>query len=164
QVTKEIRDGQIHFYIKWTNDFAQVFDNQDQNISLFNFIGDKLTDYKTEYNSNSVRTRILNYDSNQNIVSIENDTEVFVEFIDYSTSKRNPLNLIKSIGILRIDYKPFFKNIFGVEKVYPFEGDDYSFPFPLTFYDYHYEFDSENRVFRIEDDKSLIYIQEFSYE
>ena len=162
QVTKEIRDGQTYFNIVWTNDFAEVFNNQDQKISEFTFVGEKLTEYKTEFNSSNIRTRKLNYDKDQNVASIENETEIFVEFLEYNLSKRNPLNLIKSIGILRIDYKPFFKNIFGIEKAYPFEGDDYSFP--LTFYDYHYKFDTENRIYQIEDDKTLIYTQEFTYE
>jgi len=104
----------------------------------------------------------LNYDSNQNIASIENETEIYVEYLNYDLSKRNPLNLIESIGILRIDYKPHFKNIFRTEKVYPFEGDDYSQP--LTFYEYSYEFNSENRVYQIEDEKTVIYTQQFEYE
>lgn len=162
QVTKEIRDGQTQFNIVWINDFAEVFNSQDQKISEFKFIDGKLTEYKTEFNSNNTRTRKLNYDTNQNVVSIENEIEVFVEFLEYDVTKFNPLNLIKSIGILRIDYKPYFLNIFGIEKTYPFEGDDYSFP--LTFYDYSYEFDTENRVFQIEDEKTLIYTQEFSYD
>lgn len=162
QVTKEIRDGQTQFDIIWTNDLAEVFNSQNQKISEFAFINGKLIEYKTEINSSNVRTRKLNYDTNENIISIENETEVFVEYLEYDSSKLNPLNLIKSIGILRIDYKPYFKNIFQIEKAYPFEGDDYSFP--LTYYDYNYVFDDENRVFQIEDEKTLIYTQEFSYE
>jgi hypothetical protein len=162
QVTKEIRNGQTYFNIVWTNNFAEVFNTQDQKISEFNFDGEKLIDYKTEFNSSNVRIRKLNYDSNQNIISIENDVEVFVEFLDYELNKRNPLNLIQSIGILRIDYKPLFKNIFSTEKVYPFEGDDYRQP--LTYYEYNYVFDSENRVYQIEDEKTAIYTSEFVYE
>ena len=162
QVTKEIRDGKVHRYILWTNDFAEVFNNQDQKLSEFNFVGDKLTKYKIHLNTENATTNILNYDSNQNIVSIENETGIFVEFLDYETTKRNPFNLIKSIGILRIYSRSFFKNIFGVEKAYPYQGDDYSVS--LRFYDYYYEFDSENRVVQIKDDKSAIYTEEFSYE
>ncbi|MDA9250160.1 hypothetical protein N9P53_00300 [Flavobacteriaceae bacterium] len=162
QVIKEIRDGSTHFTITWTNNFAEVYNMQNQKIAEFNFDGERLKEYKTEFNSNNVRIRKLNYDSNNNIISVENEEEIFVEFLDYELTKRNPLNLIQSIGILRIDYKPFFKNIFRTEKVYPFEGDDYSQP--LTFYEYFYEFDSENRVYQIEDEKSLIYTSEFEYE
>lgn len=162
QVTKEIRDGQTFFEVAWTNGLAEVYNNQNQKIAEFTFHGEKLTDYKTEFNTDNFRTRKLNYDSNQNIVSVENETEVFVEFLNYNLTKRNPLNLIHSIGILRIDYKPSFKNIFSTEKVYPFEGDDYSQP--LTYYEYSYEFDSQNRVYQIEDEKSAIYTQEFIYE
>ena len=162
RVTKEIRNGQLFKFILWTNNVAKVFDNQNQKLSEFTFVGDKLAKYKTDFDLNNVRIRKLNYDSNNNIVSIENETEVFVEFLDYDTSKTYPLNLIRSIGILRINSKPFFKNIFGTEKAYPYEGDDFSFP--LTFFNYYYTFDSENRVHQIEDDKSVIYIQEFIYQ
>ena len=74
--------------------------------------GETLTDYKVGFYNNNIRTKNLNYDTNQNIVSIENETEIYVEYLNYDLSKRNPLNLIESIGILRIDYKPYFKNIF----------------------------------------------------
>ena len=162
QVTKEIRNGVTHFTIIWTNNFAEVFSNQNEKLAEFNFDGEKLIDYKTQVNTSNVRIRALNYDSNQNIISVENETEIFVEFLNYELTKRNPLNLIQSIGILRIYYKPFFKNIFRTEKSYPFEGDDFSMP--LTFYEYHYEFDSENRIYQIEDEKSAIYTSEFTYE
>ncbi|SMC88588.1 hypothetical protein [Cellulophaga tyrosinoxydans] len=162
QVIKEIRDGSTNFTITWTNNFAEVYNMQNQKIAEFNFDGERLNEYKTEFNTNNVRIRKLNYDSNNNIISVENEEEIFVEFLDYELPKRNPLNLIQSIGILRIDYNPFFKNIFRTEKVYPFEGDDFSQP--LTFYEYFYEFDSENRVYQIEDEKSLIYTSEFEYE
>lgn len=160
QVIKEIRDGQVYLNIVWTNDFAEVFNMQGQKIAEFNFDGERLIDYKTEVNTDNVRIRKLNY-SNQNVISMANETEVLVEYLDYDLTKRNPLNLIKSIGILRIDYKPYFKNIFETEKVYPFAGDDFNFP--LTYFDYNYTFDAQNRVYQIEDGSS-IYIQEFTYE
>ena len=137
-------------------------DGSYEKISEFNFNGETLTDYKLGFYTNNIRTKNLNYDSNLNIVSIENETEIYVEYLNYDLSKRNPLNFIASIGILRIDYKPYFKNIFGTEKVYPFEGDDYTQP--LTFYEYSYEFNSDNRVYQIEDEKTLIYTQQFEYE
>ncbi len=162
RIIKEIREGEVFFNVIWTNNFAEVYNKLNQKISEFNFSGELLTDYKVGFTTSNIQTKNLNYDSNQNIVSIENETEIYVEYLDYDLSKSNPLNLIESIGILRIDYKPFFKNIFGTEKVYPFEGDDYSQP--LTFYDYNYEFDSQNRVYQIEDEKTLIYTQQFEYE
>jgi hypothetical protein len=121
-----------------------------------------LTDYKVGFTTSNIQIKNLNYDSNQNIVSIENETDIYVEYLNYDLSKRNPLSLIHSIGILRIDYKPYFKNIFETEKVYPFEGDDYSQP--MRFYEYDYEFDSEDRVYQIENEKSLIYTEQFEYE
>jgi len=57
---------------------------------------------------------------------------------------------------------PIFKKYFAVEKVYPYEADDYSFP--LTYYDYDYTFDTEGRVFELEDDKTAIYVFKFEYE
>jgi hypothetical protein len=162
RILKEIRDGEVFFNVIWTNDFAEVYNIQNQKISGFNFNGETLTDYKLGFYTNNIRTKNLNYDSNLNIVSIENETEIYVEYLNYDLSKRNPLNFIASIGILRIDYKPYFKNIFGTEKVYPFEGDDYTQP--LTFYEYSYEFNSDNRVYQIEDEKTLIYTQQFEYE
>lgn len=162
RVIKEIREGEVFFNVVWTNNLAEVYNKLNQKISEFNFSEETLTDYKVGFYNNNIRTKNLNYDTNQNIVSIENETEIYVEYLNYDLSKRNPLNLIESIGMLRIDYKPYFKNIFETEKVYPFEGDDYSQP--LTFYDYSYEFDSENRVYQIENEKSLIYTEQFEYE
>ncbi|WP_299393248.1 hypothetical protein [uncultured Gelidibacter sp.] len=161
QVVKEVRDGRVHKSILWTNNVAEVLDAQDEKIAEFMFDGDMLSSYRTHLNTSHERHITFIYDSNKNIVSLNVDGETRIEYLDYDTSKRNPLNLIKSIGILRIDYKPFFTNIFSVEKVYPFEGDDYSVP--MSFYDYRYIFDSEQRVFQIEDDKSAIYISQFEY-
>ena len=162
RVIKEIREGEVFFNVIWTNNLAEVYNKLNQKISEFNFSGELLTDYKIGFTTSNIQTKILNYDSNQNIVSIENETEIYVEYLNYDLNKRNPLNLIHSIGILRIDYKPYFKSIFETEKIYPFEGDDYSQP--LTFYEYNYEFDSENRVYQIENEKSLIYTQQFEYK
>ncbi|WP_179018813.1 hypothetical protein [Winogradskyella forsetii] len=163
RVLKEIRDGEVFFNVIWTNNNAEVYNIQNQKISEFNFSGEILTDHKVGFSTDNIRTKNFNYDSsNQNIVSIENETEIYVEYLNYDSTKRNPLNLIKSIGILRMDYKPYFKNIFATEKAYPFDGGDYSQP--LRFYEYSYVFDSENRVYQIEDEKTLIYTRQFDYE
>lgn len=162
KLKSELRNNEIFNSIEWNDNVAEIYNANGQKISDFVFLDDKLIEYRVGFINNSIRYRKLNYDSNQNVISIENENEIFVEFLDYDTSKLNPLSLIHSIGILRIDYKPFFKNIFGVEKAYPYEGDDYSFP--LTFYDYHYTFDLKNRVFEIEDDKTLIYVSKFEYQ
>lgn len=162
RIIKEIRNGEVFFNVTWTNNLAEVYNIQNQKIAEFNFNENILTDYKIGFNTNNIQTKNLNYNSNQNIVSIENEEGIYVEYLNYNLNKRNPLNLIASIGILRIDYKPYFKNIFNTEKVHPFEGDDYSQP--LTYYEYNYEFDSENRVYQIEDEKTLIYTQQFEYE
>lgn len=104
RVIREIRNGELRFKIIWTNDFAEVFNSQDQKISEFTFVNDKLSKYKRQMTNNTI-TRKLNYDSNENIISIENETEIFVEFLEYDTTKIYPFNLIKSIGILQMDSK-----------------------------------------------------------
>lgn len=162
QVITEIRNKQVYKYILWENDVAEVFNSQDQKIAQFTFSEEQLTTYITEIDSDYQTLRKLDYDKNGNVISMGNGTEISVEYLNYDTTKQYPLNLIKSIGILRMDYKPFFKNIFAVEKVYPFEGDD--FTSPLRLYDYQYTFDADHRVFQIEDTKSAIYTSQFVYE
>lgn len=127
----------------------------------FTFAGDILTTYTTGINSSTPRTRKLNYDSKNNVISVEDEKGIITEFLEYKDLK-NPSNLIKSIGILRIDGKPFFTNVFGIEKAYPYEADDYTFS--LTFYKYHYTLDAKGRVYQIVNDKTLIYMEEFIYE
>jgi len=68
---------------------------------------------------------------------------------------------MKSIGILIIDAKPFFKNIFNTEMIYPYQGDDFSQP--LSFRNYYYELNNENRVIQATKDGSA-YVTEFIYE
>jgi hypothetical protein len=158
RILKEIRDEEVLFNVIWTNDLAEVYNYQNQKIMEFNFNGEILTYYRLGFYSNNIHSFFFNYDTNQNIISIENETEIFVEYLNYDLSKRNPMNLIKSIGILRYsDYRPFFKNIFETEIVHPLIGNDY-------IYEYNYVFDSENRVYQIEDEKTLIYTQQFEYE
>jgi len=162
RLISELRNNEIFKSIEWNNNVAEVYNVNGQKISEFIFSNDKLIEYRTGFINNNIQYKKYNYDLEQNIISIENENEIFVEFLDYDTTKLNPLNLIQSIGVLRVYYKPFFKNIFYVEKAYPYEGDDYSFP--LTFYDYNYTFDTENRVVEIEDDKTLIYVSKFEYQ
>lgn len=158
RVVKEINNGELLKRIVWRNNVAQVYNKNSSLIATFRFKNSKLV----EYERSGEGFRKLNYDSNSNVVSMENSNGVFVEFLNYDTAVENPFHLLNSIDILRIDYKPHFKNIFSIEKAYPYRGDDYNFP--LTYYDYTYTFNTEGRVKTIEDEKTLIYISEFSYE
>jgi hypothetical protein len=158
----ELRKNEIFTSIEWDNGVAEIYSSTGQKISEFIFLNNILVEYRIGFFNNNIQYRKFNYDTNGNVASIEDEKEIIVEFLEYDTSKLNPLNLIQSIGILRIDYKPFFENIFGVEKLYPYEDEDYSFP--LTYYDYYYTFDSKNRVIETKDDKTLIYVSKFEYE
>ncbi|MFT5753355.1 MAG: hypothetical protein ACI924_000570 [Flavobacterium sp.] len=161
QVIKEFSNGEILYNVVWTNDFAEVFNNQNQKTSEFTFDGEKLMSYRMFIGTSNEITRKMNYDVSGNVISIGDETEIFVEFLNYDISKKNPDNYIKSIGLLRIDSNPYFKNIFDIRKQYPWQGDDFSVP--LTFYNFNYKFDTQNRVFQIENEFSAIYTEEFIY-
>lgn len=161
RVIKEIRDNEIFRKIIWSDNIAKVYDNQNELIAEFEFSNSRLKSYKLYQNDNSVQEKYLNYGSNNNIISIEDENEIRFEYLNYDTSTINPLSLINSISILRIDYKPHFKNVFKTEKVYPFEGDDFSHP--LTFYEYEWTLNSNGQVATMENEKSLIYTSVFEY-
>lgn len=140
QVTKEMSDGQTIYNILWTNEVAEIFFSENMyKVAEYRFEGDNLIEY-----TRGERTKKFNYDSDNNLVSIEDENGIFVEFLEYRT-ERNPFNLIKSIGILQFDDMPFVRNIFSVEKAYPYEDDDYGFP--LTYYKYRYKFNGYNKVY-----------------
>jgi YD repeat-containing protein len=110
---------------------------------------------------NDGQIRYLSYDSSGNVVSVATEDGIYVEYLDYDTSKANPLNLINSITILRIDYKPHFKNVFKTEKAYPYKGDDFSVP--LSFYKYSWTINSKGLIESMIDEKTLIYKSKFEY-
>ncbi|PHS64056.1 MAG: hypothetical protein COB12_08710 [Flavobacterium sp.] len=163
RLISEYLNNELSRTIKWTNNKAEVFNNENQKLTELVFCDNNLTEVRSGYFQNDIRYKKYNYDSNLNIISVENESEIRVEYLDYNTNKTNPYYLLKSIGVL-IDWRNtlFSKNIFAIEKVYPYEGNDYSFP--LTYYDYEYVFDNEGRVFEIEDDRTAIYVIKFEYE
>jgi hypothetical protein len=154
-------NGECRYNIVWTDQHADVFNNQNQKVSEFNFYGDKLIDFTRNIAMNDPRYWKFNYDEDDNVISIENEQGIFVEYLDYNLDILTPYNFMKSIGILIIDNKPFFKNIFNTEIIYPFQGDDFSQP--LSFRNYDYELDNENRVIQATNVGS-IYVTEFIYE
>jgi hypothetical protein len=157
----EIKNGQVHHRIIWNGNIAELYNDQNQKISDFIFDGEKLTEYNYGFLNGTIINYKYNYDSSNNVISEETQNEVKVEYLNYDTSILNPMNKIKSIGILRLYYKPYFKNFFETEKVHPYTGDDYSFP--LTYYDYQYTLDSNNRIVNMTNDKTLIYRERFEY-
>jgi len=156
-------NNELNRTVIWNNNIAEVFNSENQKLTEQVFCNNRLTEVKSGYLQNSIRYKKYNYDSNDNIVSAENESEIFVEYLNYNTNKTNPYYLLKSIGVL-YDWRNtlFSKNIFIVEKVYPYQGDDFNFP--LTYYDYDYIFDNEGRVYELEDDKTAIYVFRFEYE
>jgi len=129
----------------------------------FIFSGENLIESKTEYTSNSGNISYLkyNYDSNGNITIIEDESGPKYEYLDYDTSTQYPLYATRSMGILRMQNRPFFKNNFAAEKIYPFSGDDF-FSSELI-YDYTYTYYSDGKVKSI-DNPNSIYISQFSYD
>ena len=157
----EKKNNQIFRIITWNGNFAELFNSQNQKIADYTFNNDVLAEYNWGYLGGNVLNYKYNYDSNNNVISEEKQNEIFVEYLNYNINITNPMNLIKSIGILRLDYKPYFKNFFETEKAYPYNGTDYIFL--LTYYGYQKTLDSNNRINTITDDKTLIYKQKFEY-
>lgn len=158
QVIKEVRNGQTFYNVSWTDNIAKVYNPRNSNVNEFRFEDEKLIEIKLGDN-----LRKFNYDANDNIVAVEDKEGILVEYLEYDSTVVNPFNLINSIGILRWqdDYKPFFKNVYGVEKIHPYYGED--FYFPLSHYNYYYSLDTANRVIESENEKRSIYKQEFIY-
>lgn len=161
KLVKEIKNGQLLSSIIWNGNVAELYNNLNQKTSEFIFNNEQLMEYNYGYNTGSIQNHKYNYDSNGNVISEEHQNEVFVEYLNYNTNLSNPLNLIKSIGILRLSYNPYFKNFFETEKAYPYNGEDYLFP--LTYYGYQNTVDSSNRIITLTDDKTLIYKSKFEY-
>ena len=161
KLINEKKNNQIFRYLLWNGNFVELYNNLNQKISDFTFNNNNLIEYNSGFISGNIVNHKYNYDSNNNVVSEEKQNEVFVEYLNYNVNIENPMNLIKSIGILRLDYKPYFKNFFETEKAYPYNGTDYIFP--LTFYGYQKTLDSNNRINTMTDDKTLIYKTKFEY-
>jgi len=161
RVIEEIRNNEIFRKIIWRNDIAKVYDSQDELISEFQFSNSRLINYKLYQNNNPVQIKKLNYGANGNIISVEDENGIYAEYLNYDTSTINPLSLINSISILRIDYKPHFKHVFRTEKVHPYEGDDFSQP--ESFYEYEWTLNPGGLIAAMKDEKALIYTCVFEY-
>ncbi len=161
RILKQITNGVITRTVIWTGQSAEVFNGENQKMSEFKFSGDKLVEEKTEFISDEIRYLRYSYDNNGNIQLIEDESGPKYEYLNYDTNSLYPLYLTKSMGILRMQNRPFFKNNFAQEKIYPFDGDD--FFFPLTFYDFTYTYYSNNRLKSINDEGS-VYTRKFSYD
>ncbi len=162
KVISEHKNGQLFRYIKWNGNFAELFNNQNQKISDFTFENDNLIEYNFVFSDGTIETYNYSYDVNNNVIAIARQNEIYVEYLNYDITLINPMNTIKSIGILRLYYNPLFKNFFETEKAYPYVGDD--FLTPLTFYNYHKVLDINNRITSITDDKTAIYKTKFEYD
>lgn len=160
RIIKQTTNGVVTRTVNWTNEKAEVYNSENQKMSEFIFSGDKLMESRTEFICGKIRYLKYNYDSNGNIKLIEDESGPKFEYLDYDTNSLYPLYLTRSMGILRMQNRPFFKNNFAVEKIYPFNGDD--FFFPLTLYDFTYTYYTDNKLKSINDENS-IYTRKFSY-
>ncbi len=158
RVIREIQNNQTFTEITWDNNTARVFNKNKSLIGEFQF---NKSNQLTSYNDGRI-LRFMNYDSNGNVISVETEAGIGVEYIDYDTTKTYPLSLINSISVLRVDYKPYLKNVFKTEKDYPFAGDDFSVP--LTYYEYAWTLNSDGLIDEMTDKKTLIYVSKFDYK
>ncbi|NMH24881.1 hypothetical protein [Flavobacterium solisilvae] len=158
RIISETRNNYVVSHVIWSGNTAKVYHNTNLFPSTFVFSNGNLTEVIFQDSSASHK---INYDSNSNIISEEQNNEVFVEYLNYNLSVSNPLHVLKSIAILRYDIRPFSKNIFETKKAYPYEGDDFSIP--LTFYQFQYTLNQNSKVLTITDDETGIYKTFFEY-
>ena len=157
RILSETRNNHIVSQVIWNGNTAIVYNNSNNYPITFVFINGNLSEV-TSTNSDSYR---INYDVNNNIISEERNNEVFVEYLNYNLTVPNPTNVLKSIAILRYNSRAFSNNTFETKKAYPYEGDDFSIP--LTYYQFQYTLDEDNRVTAITDDETSIYKTYFEY-
>ena len=150
-------NNQITSTIQWNGNIASVFNSINQLVAIYTFDNNQKL---LEFTANNVITE-YNYDLNDNVIAIKKDGEIVTEFLNYDTNLINPMSLIKSIGLLKTEFKPYFKNFFNIEKQYPSTGEDYISP--LQNFIYVKTLDGTNRIFTIENQKTLIYTEKFEY-
>lgn len=160
RVIKEIRNNELISNVVWIGNNAKIFgstiDLNNNNVATYNFSNGKVT----SISSNGTILHKFNYDQNDNVISEVQADTVFVEYLDYDTTVNNPMQLIKSIGILRMHKKPYFKNFFQTKKNYPEVNDDYSTP--IQYFQFERFVDSENRIIKIDNEENH-YITKFEY-
>lgn len=157
RIISETRNNHIVSHVIWNGNTAKVYDNIYLVPWTFVFSNGNLS----EVISTNSASQQINYDANNNIISEERNHEVFVEYQNYNLSVPNPTSVLKSIAILRYDIRPFSKNIFETKKAYPYDGGDYSFP--MTYYQFQYTFNQDNKVITMTDDETGIYKRFFEY-
>ena len=156
RILSETRNNHIVSHVIWNGNTAKVYDNIYLVPWTFVFSNGNLS----EINTNS-ESQQINYDSNNNIISEERNHEVFVEYQNYNLSVPNPTSVLKSIAILRYAIRPFSTNIFETKKAYPYDGGDYFID--LTYYQFQYTFNQDNKVITMTDDETGIYKTFFEY-
>lgn len=165
RLIKEIKDNVVYMSVVWHNDgdnvIAEVFNVNGEKIYEYIYLNDLLMESRYGYHNNHIQCRKYHYDANQNIISFDNGRGGFVRFSDYDTNVFNPYSLLKSIGMLSVQARPYYKNIYRVKTISAFQGDDYYQP--ETSYNYHYTIDAHNRVVEKSDDLTLIYVDKFEY-
>jgi hypothetical protein len=155
-------DGEPSSSVVWEESSAVVYNASGGVYATLTFEGDRILTYG-QMGPAGEAISLYSYDANGNVASLETPPGVlYAEYLDYDTSKTNPLYLIRSIAMLRISQRPHFRNIFATERVQPIEGDDFSIG--LADYQYSYTFDDQGRVATVEDESSLIYTTEFEYD
>ena len=157
RILSETRNNHIVSHVIWDGNTAKVYDNIYLVPWTFIFSNGNLS----EIISTNSTSHQINYDTNNNIISEERNHEVFVEYQNYNLSVPNPKSVLKSIAILRYDIRPFSKNIFETKKAYPYDGGDYTMP--LTYYQFQYTFNQDNKVITMTDDETGIYKTFFEY-
>jgi hypothetical protein len=157
RILSETRNNHIVSQVIWNGNTAIVYNNSNNYPMTFVFMNGNLS----EVNSTNSESHRINYDVNNNIISEERNNEVFVEYLNYNLTVPNPTNVLKSIAILRYNSRAFSNNIFETKKAYPYEDDDFSIP--LTYYQFQYTLDEDNRVTTITDDETSIYKTYFEY-
>lgn len=162
RLTRAAQTGETSVSVSWEGQVASLSNSEGTLFASFEYEEGKIINY-TQHASVGNSITQFNYDENGNIASKESPPgALVVEYLDYNTAKTNPLYLTRSIAMFNMSSRGHFKNIFGIERVQPIEGDDFSIG--LTDYQYVYTFDAEGRVSTVEDEKSLIYTTQFEYQ
>lgn len=157
RIISETRNNRIVARVTWNGNTATVYRNGFIHPSNYVFSNGNLSEF---YGTGYVHHKI-NYDENNNIISEENDNQVYVEYLNYNTSVSNPYHVLKSIAILGNNFHIFSKNIFETKMAYPYQ--DYDFFVDLTYYQFHYTLDQNNRVTTMTSDETTIYKTFFEY-
>lgn len=160
-LVKEFKNGQLFYKIVWTGNFAELFTENDLKIADFTYLNNKLTEMNWGFFQGMLQNTKYNYDTNSNVISVEKDNQVYVEYLNYQQNIQNPLNLLKSIEIVRFSSQYNFKNVFNIERLYGYNGSDYIFQ--TTDYEYFRTLDANQRIISETDMKTLIYRTTYEY-